>query len=65
LIKEAVLKALERQKMLTLAMQRQIKQREVAHEIHLSPSHTKKLIKRLRELEEAMSLCSTGALTPP
>lgn len=47
--KGEVLKVLERHKILSLAMQRQITQKEAAQELHLSLSHTKKLIKRLKE----------------
>lgn len=46
-----VLKVLGRHSMLTLAMERRITQREGARELGLSPSHTKRLIRRLRETE--------------
>lgn len=44
-----VLKVLERHKMLTLTLERKITQAEAARELGLSLSHTKKLIKRLKE----------------
>ena len=44
-----VLKVLERHKMLTLALEREITQAEAARELRLSLPHTKKLIKRLKE----------------
>ena len=44
-----VLKVLERRKMLTIALEREIRQAEAAREIRLSLSHTKKLIKRLKQ----------------
>ena len=47
--KGEVLKVLKRHQMLTLAMQRRITQREAASELGLSLSHTKRLLKRLRE----------------
>ena len=46
-----VLKALGRHRMLTLAMERSITQREAARELGLSPSHTMRLIRALRETE--------------
>lgn len=43
-----VLEVLGRHRMLTLAMERRITQREAARELGLSPSHIKRLIRRLR-----------------
>ena len=43
------LKVLERHKMLTLAKERRITQRQAAQELVLSLSHTKRLLRRLRE----------------
>ena len=44
-----VLKVLERHKMLTLALEREIAQAEAARELRLSLPYTKKLIRRLKE----------------
>ncbi len=44
-----VLKLLERHKMLTFALEREITQAKAARELRLSLPHTKKLIKRLKE----------------
>ena len=46
------LKVLERHKMLTLAKERRITQRQAAQELVLSLSHTKRLLRRLREAGE-------------
>jgi len=44
-----VLKVLKRHQILSLTLQRQITQREAAQELGISLSHTKKLIRRLKE----------------
>ena len=49
--KGEVLKVLERHKMLTLALERKITQKEAARELGLSLSHTKRLSRRLKEAE--------------
>jgi transposase InsO family protein len=47
--KGGLLKVLERHKMLTLALERKITQKESARELGLSLSHTKRLSRRLKE----------------
>jgi transposase len=47
--KGELLKALERHKMLTLALERKITQKEAAREFGLSLSHTKRLFRRFKE----------------